>query len=124
MYEISVKDQFAAAHNLRGHKGGCENLHGHNWRVKAVLAANRLDELGMVCDFRDVKKALADVLDEYDHCYLNDLPRFRQANPTTENIARFVAEALGEKMSEGVTVRSVTVWESENCYARYVVPQN
>ncbi len=123
MYEISVTDHFAAAHNLRGHKGGCENLHGHNWRVEAILTAENLDGLGMVCDFRDAKRALSGIIEEYDHCYLNELEQFRQSNPTTENISRFIAEALGDKLPEGVRVRSVAVWESESSYARYIVPE-
>jgi len=123
MYELHVNSRFAAAHNLRGYKGACERLHGHNWRVEAVLTAGKLDEMGMVADFRDLKKALGEILDDYDHRYLNELPQFEKANPTTENIARFIAESLAGKLPDGVTVRSIAVWESENCCARYIIPE-
>ncbi len=123
MYELVVNSRFAAAHNLRGYRGVCERLHGHNWQVEAVLAAGNLDELGMVADFRDVKKALGEILEDYDHRYLNELPQFEKVNPTTENIARFVAESLAGKLPDGVKVRSIAVRESENCCARYIVPE-
>jgi len=46
MYELMVESKFAAAHQLRGYKGKCENLHGHNWRVTVAVTAERLNEQG------------------------------------------------------------------------------
>ncbi len=120
MFELIVRAEFAAAHKLRGYKGACENLHGHNWKLDVVFHAPSLNELGMVADFRDVKAALAEVLDGLDHQFLNETEPFKTKNPTTENIARFVCERLSEKLPEGVAVRSVTSWESDRCAATYV----
>ncbi|MEW6355629.1 MAG: 6-carboxytetrahydropterin synthase QueD [Planctomycetota bacterium] len=119
MYELTVESEFAAAHNLREYDGKCENLHGHNWKVQVILAAEKLDRLGMVMDFRDAKRIVADVLDEYDHHYLNELEDFKEHNPTTENIARILQQKLAGQMPQGVTVAKVTVWESERCGASY-----
>jgi 6-pyruvoyltetrahydropterin/6-carboxytetrahydropterin synthase len=123
MYELVVSGDFAAAHNLRGYKGKCENLHGHNWKVEATLASDRLGPLGMVMDFKDVKQALASVLERYDHRYLNEVDDFKEINPTTENMGRIICERLAGKLPEHVSVRSVAVWESEHCCARYVRPE-
>lgn len=120
MYELLVTAGFAAAHCLRGYKGSCEKLHGHNWKIDVVLEAEKLDEIGMVVDFKDVKAALREVLEALDHSFLNDLPQFKQMNPTTENIARYVSESLAPRLPHGVRVKSVTSWESENCGAKYV----
>lgn len=38
MYEISVDGGFAAGHSLRGYKGKCEKIHGHNYKVRVTLA--------------------------------------------------------------------------------------
>lgn len=119
MYELVVDSDFAAAHNLRGYDGACERLHGHNWRVQIVLRSAGLDELGMVMDFKDVKRHVAEILDELDHHYLNDLDSFKEQNPTTENISREIFHRLGERLPEGVGVGRVTVWESEKCGASY-----
>lgn len=121
MFELVVQAHFAAAHKLRGYKGQCEKLHGHNWRVDVYLRGDELDELGMLVDFSEVKKHVNAVLDELDHQYLNDLDAFRVANPTTEHIARHIAEALAPKMPDGVCVHRVTAWETERCGATYWV---
>ena len=120
MYELIVEDTFAAAHNLRDYEGDCEKLHGHNWRVQVVLASEELDECGMMLDFRELKGALTAVLQPLDHEYLNELPPFREANPTTENLARHVAEELGQKLPRRILIRRVTCWESERCGASYI----
>lgn len=119
VYELNLETEFAAAHRLREYDGDCENLHGHNWRVRLTLASERLTKLGMVVDFRDVKQILGDVLDEFDHAYLNDLDRFRETNPTTENIARCICEELQPRLPDGVRVAAVTAWESPRCSATY-----
>lgn len=120
MYEITVEGGFAAAHNLRQYKGECERLHGHNWRVEVCLAAQELDALGMVTDFRHVKCALAKVLDELDHRYLNEVPPFDRLNPTTENLCRHVAESFGAHLPSQIAIRRVTCWESDGCRASYM----
>lgn len=112
MYELIVEGHFAAAHSLREYDGNCERLHGHNWELEVRLAGEELDELGMVCDFRDAKKIINSVTDRLDHRHLNEVPPFDEINPTTENIARFVYQEVGKLLPEGVKAASVTVWES------------
>ena len=119
MYELIVESEFAAAHSLRGYDGKCEHLHGHNWTVEVVLAGEKLDNLGMVMDFRDVKGVIEEVLDGYDHQHLNELADFRELNPTTENIARILHARFTKRMPQGIAVEKVTVWESERCGASY-----
>ena len=125
MYEVCVEGRFAAAHHLRGYRGNCERLHGHNWRVQAVVRAGRLDAVGLAVDFRELRRALAAALDEFDHRYLNqDVPAFAPgaANPSTENLARVVFERLAAPgaLPEGVRPARVTVWESPGCSATYL----
>ena len=51
MFEVSVTMSFGAAHNLRGYRGKCEALHGHNWKIEVVYTAKTLDKIGMATDF-------------------------------------------------------------------------
>ena len=118
-YELVVKTRFAAAHNLRKYHGNCERLHGHNWLVEIVLAAQKLDDLGMVMDFRQAKDLIENIFEKLDHRYLNELGEFSEDNPTTENIARFVYNSLKEKLPPQVRMKKVTAWESEDCGASY-----
>lgn len=120
MYELVVHSGFSAAHRLRDYNGDCENLHGHNWKLDVVLAADKLGKSGMVCDFRIVKRLLATVTDKLDHKYLNELEMFAQDNPTTEHVARYVCTELDELLPKGVHVARVTAWESDGCGATYI----
>ena len=119
MYEIRVEKEFAAAHYLREYQGKCENLHGHNWKVEVRFRSGGLDKAGMLLDFRKAREIVWDALERFDHKYLNDVDEFKEANPTTENVARIVYHAVRAKTPAGVTVASVTCWESERCGATY-----
>lgn len=117
-FKIFVTDNFSAAHNLRGYKGKCEELHGHNFKVKVGLASGKLDKLGMVADFHIVKRELKMALDELDHKYLNNLSHFKSLNPTSENIARLIFKKLKTKFS-GKKLLEVIVWETDSNEASY-----
>ncbi|HAJ57342.1 MAG TPA: 6-carboxytetrahydropterin synthase QueD [Candidatus Omnitrophica bacterium] len=120
MFEVSVCMNFSSAHNLRGYKGKCEALHGHNWKVELSLGSDTLDRTGMVEDFTLIKEKLKSVLSLLDHKYLNVLSYFKRINPTSENIARFIYLKMAERMKkEPLKVISVKVWETDTSYAIY-----
>ncbi|MDD5565957.1 MAG: 6-carboxytetrahydropterin synthase QueD [Candidatus Omnitrophica bacterium] len=116
MYSIRVESTFSSAHNLRGYKGKCEALHGHNWKVEAVVASQGLDKTGMVIDFKVVKHQLNTILEKLDHAYLNKIPYFKAHNPTSEQIALYVYTQLKKKVKQ---LASVTVWENSTSSATY-----
>jgi 6-pyruvoyltetrahydropterin/6-carboxytetrahydropterin synthase len=116
MYSIRIEGNFSSAHNLRGYKGKCEELHGHNWKVEVVVSNDLLDKTGMLLDFKYLKKKLNSILDKLDHRYLNSLESFKKVNPTSENIARFIFDNLKTKIPG---LKSVTVWENSSCSATY-----
>ncbi|MGO8704491.1 MAG: 6-carboxytetrahydropterin synthase QueD [Candidatus Brocadiia bacterium] len=122
MYELIVESEFSAAHRLREYRGACEKLHGHNYRVEMVVASEKLDALGMVADFRELKRVLQEAVERYDHGFLNELAEFREQNPTAENVARVLFEECSRRLARGVRARSITVWESPRCGARYSAP--
>ncbi len=68
MYSIKVahpKMSFSSAHFvISGNE--CEALHGHNYSVEITIKG-LVDELGMVVDFREVKKVVANVCKTLDH---------------------------------------------------------
>ncbi|MFH0877374.1 MAG: 6-carboxytetrahydropterin synthase QueD [Candidatus Omnitrophota bacterium] len=120
MFEICVISDFSAAHNLRGYQGKCEALHGHNWTVELVVAARSLDQAGMVLDFKHVRESIKKVLDLLDHKYLNDVMYFKKANPTSENIAKFIFRKIkDQRLHRRVRILSVKVWETANSCAVY-----
>jgi 6-pyruvoyltetrahydropterin/6-carboxytetrahydropterin synthase len=113
MYEIVVEQHFESAHFLRGYKGKCENMHGHRYIVRVRLQGEKLNEIGLVYDFTDVKRHLGGILAGYDHTCLNDIPPFNKSNPSAENIAAEVYRELKLRMAqENVTISAVEIWEN------------
>ena len=121
MFELKVVTHFAAAHQLTMVAEKCENLHGHNWKVEVFIAGDKLNDAGVVMDFGEIKKHLAEIKKTLDHRFLNDLECFQHGNPSSENIAKFIAETMQEKIaSPGIRVSRVRAWESEDACATYI----
>lgn len=120
MYELMIETQFSSAHQLRGYKGKCENLHGHNWKVQAVVTAEKLNEIGLAIDFHELRKSCNEIVATLDHAVLNEIFPFTEINPSSENIAKWIYDSMEKKMaSYDISVSSVTVWESETASATY-----
>jgi 6-pyruvoyltetrahydropterin/6-carboxytetrahydropterin synthase len=134
MYAISRTFECCYGHRLIDYEGKCCHLHGHNGKIEITLESDTLDHRGMVLDFGDLKVAVERWLDAHlDHKMvlreedpLIDL--LRQAgepievvpfNPTAENLAKWVFEAVAEL---DYPVREVKFWETRKCHARYSRP--
>lgn len=113
MYQVSVEQDFDAAHFLRGYRGKCEALHGHRFRVVVTVEAAALDEIGLAYDFTELKQRLREILSRFDHTCLNDIPPFDEKNPSSENIASSIYQELAARLL-GVPVKlsAIEVWES------------
>jgi len=96
--EIFREFTFEAAHRLPnvsdGHK--CARLHGHSYRVAVHVSGEVEADTGWVMDFGDIKKAVAPVIDQLDHYYLNEIPGLE--NPTSELLARWIWRRLDDKL--------------------------
>jgi len=118
MFELSIKGDIAAAHFLRGYEGKCKNLHGHTWKIEVTIISDQLDDIGMVADFTVLKKQLKEFLETIDHVCLNDLPYFKDVNPTTENITKYIYTHFG-KVIDPLKIKTVRVWESDTSSVTY-----
>ena len=58
MFEVSVEYTFAAGHSLRNYRGKCENVHGHNYRVRITVEGEQLNSIGLLVDFVELKKGM------------------------------------------------------------------
>ena len=120
MYEVFVKVNFSAAHQLRGYDGKYENLHGHNWSALVSIEADELDAMGVGIDFVKLKKFVEEILGELDYQNINEIPPFDEQNPSAENIARWLFLKLKEKVNTPSTrVKRVEIYEMEGCGASY-----
>lgn len=120
MFELMVETTFSAAHQLRGYKGKCEHLHGHNWKVQVHMSADRLNEIDIVMDFHELRRLVNEVTASLDHTFLNDVFPFTEKNPSSENIAKWIYDLVKKKInSEYIQLTAVTVWESDSASATY-----
>jgi 6-pyruvoyltetrahydropterin/6-carboxytetrahydropterin synthase len=120
MYEVTIKKTFSAAHILKEIGGKCEDLHGHNFIVEVAVRGKSLNQEDILIDFRDLKRWTSEILETFDHKYLNEIEAFRGANPSSERIARYIHDQLADKIKPtNLSVARVTVWESENARVAY-----
>jgi 6-pyruvoyltetrahydropterin/6-carboxytetrahydropterin synthase len=123
MFEVSVEESFAAGHALRGYRGKCENPHGHNYKVRITVAGEELDAIGLLFDFKDLKAAMGQVVERFDHQYLNDLEPFQRLNPSAENMAKYFYDEVGTLLKQQtngrVRVKEVRIWETDTTTATY-----
>ena len=118
MFEVSVRDHIASAHQLHGYDGPCKFMHGHTWKIEVVVCGDSLDGVGLLADFKVLKEKLKGVLTPLDHVVLNDLPAFKDLNPSTENLARHIYRALHHQF-DPLTLKHVQVWESDTASVIY-----
>jgi 6-pyruvoyltetrahydropterin/6-carboxytetrahydropterin synthase len=116
MFDLAVEGYFSAAHQVKGYPGDCASIHGHTYRVKALLMVEKLDNIGMAIDFRHLKTILEQILSDLDHKHLNDIPYFKEHNATAEYIAMYLYYELKKKVKN---IKAVTVWEGHNNSVTY-----
>lgn len=120
MFEITVTGHFDSAHYLDGYKGKCEEVHGHRFEVGVGVRGDRLNEIGILYDFSELKAHLREVLGYLDHKPLNALPPFQGQNPSSENLAVYIyGEMEGRLRGSGVSLTFVEVHESPENRVRY-----
>lgn len=126
-YRLAVRQEFSASHQLCGHGGKCEQLHGHNFGVTVEVTGTTPDPVtGMVVDFGILKAETRAVLETLDHQHLNQAPQLEGASPSSENLARYIFGALQQKLAAHstpgpVNVLRVTVEEKPGQSATYEV---
>lgn len=120
MYEIIVKGSFSATHRLQLKDGSWESIHGHDWRVSVCLAAEELDETGMVVDFAELRSELSDITAQLHHTDLNEHQWLENVNPTAEHVARLIFTRMARQPTWGSKLRCVQLVEAPGCVVRYV----
>jgi len=122
MFQVSVEETFSAGHALRGYRGKCENVHGHNYRVQVTLAGPQLDGIGLLVDFTQLKEVMRGVIKRLDHQFINDLEPFTTVNPSAENMAKYFYDEINGQLKElpaGAHVTDVVIWETDTAMAKY-----
>jgi len=109
---------FAASHQLPEHKGLCQYLHGHEWKLGVHIRKRVNKKTGMVLDFGDLKEVVnTHVISVLDHSFLNEI----LYNPTAENLVVWIWERL---MFDGLLkgIHAIELWEASN--SKTIMDQN
>ncbi len=120
MFQVSVDETFSAGHALRGYKGKCENVHGHNYKVRVMWKGRQLDSIGLLYDFTHLKRVIRDIVDGVDHKFLNDQAPFDVINPSAENLAKYFYDETTRQMKampDGARITRITIWETDTTSA-------
>ena len=110
-YEIKVIQEIDSSHQLKlPYESGCNNLHGHRWKVEVVIMSERLNEQDMVVDFQHVKG----IIKRYDHIHLNDVINPATAEVIAYDLSQEIAEylAVGEFGNTHALLTSLTLFET------------
>jgi len=115
MFTISVERHFRASHRLILPDGSKEPVHSHNWAVTAVLSSEKLNNMGVVMDFRALKVMVDKTVADFDNKALESIGYFQRNNPSAENVAKYIYDKLRNELPEGVKLRNIRVVEEPGC---------
>ncbi len=124
MHKLCLKRKFIAQHFLTGGDWGTENsLHSHSYELELRLIGGKLDEHNYLADLVLVEQILKQVIDLYEDKTLNELPAFKDTNPSLELFSRIIAAEIAGKIG-GDTVNSIEVrlWENDSAWASWEQP--
>lgn len=121
MFQLNVAVYIDSAHFLNGYPGKCANIHGHTWKVEAVVRGEKVNDIGLLIDFNEIKTIIIDAVSLFDHKLINDIEPFNRINPSSENMAQFFYFEIKKKLShyENIKLYQVVVSESRDTAAVY-----
>ena len=121
VYTVAVERDFIAGHWLFGGDWGAENeLHSHHYKIEVQLEGLDLDRHGYLVDIVDIESNLDELVAYYRDRTLNDLPEFKDLNPSIERLSKLFCEALFERVrTSNVSAVVVKIWENKIAWASY-----
>lgn len=118
MYEVYVAARFEAAHRLVGDFGPASRMHGHTYRIEAIVRGEHLGEDGTLYDIGELGKTVECLAASLNYRDLNEVPDLAHVNTTAEVVADYCWEKLAPPLrGKGLDSLVVRIWESPDAYA-------
>ncbi|HKZ80480.1 MAG TPA: 6-carboxytetrahydropterin synthase QueD [Pyrinomonadaceae bacterium] len=119
-FEVMIERNFSSAHQLRGYRGKCENLHGHNYKIEIYARGRELNNIGLLVDFVELKAAADEVVQYLDHRNINELSPFDEVQPSAENLAKYILDRVRSRITDPrVDIYKVRCFETPTSVATY-----
>ncbi|MCS6887430.1 6-carboxytetrahydropterin synthase [Chloroflexus sp.] len=120
MYEIGVNAQFEAAHRLEGNFGPATRMHGHTYRLEAIVTGDRLHADGTLFDITRLHEAVNAIVADLHYRDLGTVEGLREVNTTAEHVARYCWDRIAAALrGAGLATLTVRIWENPQAYAAY-----
>jgi len=119
LFAVSVETNFRASHQLTLPDGLKEPLHQHNWMVTADVSSDKLNSMGFVMDFCQLKAMLDNITAEFGDIPLDRIDYFQRNSSSTEIIAKYIYEKLEPKLPKAVKLNHIRVVEEPGCSAKF-----
>lgn len=143
---VTKRFHFEMAHTLYEYDGLCRNIHGHSYNLEVTLAGEPRNEPGhpkdgMVIDFSELKEIVKSrIVSRFDHALMVNrlVPEAQKEllrkttdrlievgfQPTSENIAAYIAQILQQHLPAGVTLFSIRLYETVTSFAEWFASDN
>ncbi len=143
---VTKRFHFEMAHTLYEYDGLCRNIHGHSYNLEVTLIGESLNKPnhpkdGMVIDFSELKNIVkSKIVDRFDHALMvnrlvpepqlellkktTDRILIVDFQPTSENIAAYIAEILQQHLPVAVTLFSIRLFETVTSFAEWFASDN
>ena len=132
MVYLTRKAEFSASHYYHNPAfspeenqrifGKCNNPngHGHNYTLEVTVKGSVDTQSGFVVDLKQLKEVMnREVIDVLDHRFLNkEIAEFRDAIPTTENLAINIWKRLQPKL-KAAELHRIRVYETPDLFVDY-----
>jgi 6-pyruvoyltetrahydropterin/6-carboxytetrahydropterin synthase len=132
MVYLTRKAEFSASHYYHNPEftpeenqrlfGKCNNPngHGHNYTLEVTVKGEVDPRSGFVVDLKELKQIMnREVIDALDHRFLNkEVPEFRAAIPTTENLAIGIWRRL-EPSLKVARLHRIRVYETQDLFVDF-----
>ncbi|MBS1508550.1 MAG: 6-carboxytetrahydropterin synthase [Bacteroidetes bacterium] len=144
MISLTKIFRFDAAHAIHEYPGACANIHGHSYELhvtvisKDVDTSTYIEKLGIIYDFKDLKKIVLEVVNQFDHKLLlsktsvkkravavnEDELLVMDAEPTAENLVIYFRDRIQTQIPDTVKLQRLILWETKDSYAEWINKPN
>ena len=119
LFAVSVEKHFRASHQLVLEDGSKEPAHNHDWSVTANVSSDKLNNMGVVMNFQELKAMINEAIADFENSALETIDYFQRNNPSAENVAKYIYEKLHTKLPKGVKLRNIRIIEEPGCSAEF-----